>query len=104
MKNLILLFPAIGLLSGCAGLERSATDVALAAGGAFAASKASNGNPAITAAGAGVGVALGEGIHALKTSAEQKSYSQGYLRGRADGVKSVFWDLVEQQRDAEARK
>lgn len=104
MKKLILLFPALGLLSGCAGLERSATDVALGAGGGFVASKISNGNPAIMAAGAVGGVALGEGIHALKSRAEQKSYGQGYSRGRADGIKSIYWDLVEQQRDAEARK
>lgn len=104
MNKLLPLMSALSLLSGCAGLERSATDVALGAGGGFVASKISNGNPAITAAGAVGGVALGEGIHALRTRGEKKSYDQGYLRGRADGVKSVFWDLVEQQRDAEARK
>ena len=104
MKTLILLLPAFGLLSGCAGLQRSATDVALGAGGGLVASKISNGNPAITAAGAVGGVALGEGIHVLKTRAEQKSYSQGYTRGRADGIKSIYWDLVEQHRDDETRK
>lgn len=92
------LLAALGLLTGCAGMERPLTDAALGAGGGYLASELSDGNPAITAAGAVGGVALGEGIHALRTRAQRKSFADGYTRGRADGIKAVYWNLVEQQR------
>jgi len=95
---LVAVLPASGLVSGCAALQRPITDAALGAGGGFLASELSHGNPAITAAGAVGGVALGEGINALKSRSEQKSFADGYHRGRADGVKSVYWNLVDQQR------
>jgi len=98
------LIPAVGLLTGCAGIERPVTDAALGAGGGFLASELSHGNPAITAAGAVGGVALGEGIHALKSRDQQKSFGDGYVRGRADGVKSVYWNLAEQQRQATSER
>lgn len=97
-KTAFSAFTALALFTGCAGLERPVTDAALGVGGGYLASELSDGNPAITAAGAVGGVALGEGIHALKTRAQRKSFADGYHRGRADGIKSIYWDLVEQQR------
>ena len=88
------------LLTGCAGMERPLTDAALGAGGGYLASELSDGNPAVSAAGAVGGGALGEGIHALKTRSERKSFSDGYRRGRADGIKQIYWNLVDQQRNA----
>ena len=99
MNRKILLIPCLLLLAGCANLERPVTDMALGAGGGLLASELSNGDPAITAAGAVGGVVLGEGLHALRTTQQQKAFGDGYNRGRADGVKSIYWDLVEQHRD-----
>ncbi len=99
MNRKILLIPCLLLLAGCANLERPVTDMALGVGGGLLASELSNGDPAITAAGAVGGVVLGEGINALRTRQQQKAFGDGYNRGRADGVKSIYWDLVEQQRD-----
>ena len=99
-KLLLLLTPvALGLLNGCSSFERPLTDAGLGAGGGFLASELSHGNPAITAAGAVGGIALGEGINALKTRDQQRSFGDGYTRGRADGVKTIYWNLVDQQRE-----
>jgi hypothetical protein len=99
MNPKIIPIPCLLLLAGCANLERPVTDMALGAGGGLLASELSNGDPAITAAGAVGGVVLGEGIHALRNTQQQKAFGNGYTRGRADGVKSIYWDLVDQQRE-----
>lgn len=96
-RILLLLFSALALC-GCASVERLGTDAALGAGGGFLASELSDGDPAITAVGAVGGVALGEGIHALRARQNRKAYADGYSRGRADGVKSLYWDLVDQHK------
>ena len=103
-KNVLLLI-AVGLISnGCAGFQRPATDAALGAGGGYIASELSHGNPAITAGGAVAGIAVGEGLNVLKTRGQQNAYADGYNRGRADRVKAVYWNLVEQQRDPLSNK
>ena len=106
MKKIISLplLLVLCLLTGCAGMERPLTDAALGAGGGVLASELSDGNPAVTAIGTVSGIAVGEGIHAMKTRSERKSFSDGYRRGRADGIKAIYWNLVDQQRDAGASK
>jgi hypothetical protein len=103
MKTPCLIAASGLLLAGCTSLERPATDMALGAGGGLLAHELSGGDPALTAVGAVGGVALGEGIHALRTRQQQKAFGEGYTRGRADGIKSVYWDLVEQQRNPSAQ-
>jgi len=75
------------------------TDATLAAGGAVAAHQLSHGNPLATAGGAAAGVLLGEGIHAWKTRSEQRAFQHGFERGRSDGVKQLYWNLQESQRN-----
>ena len=99
MKKVLILIPLTALLAGCSGFERVGTDAALGAGGGFLASELTHGNPAAAAGGAVGGVALGEGIHALRKRSEQGAYNDGYNRGRADGAKSFYWDQVDRQRN-----
>ena len=98
MTKLTLILAALPIICGCAGLQRPLTDTALAAGGAYAGHKLSDGNPLATAGGAGAGVMLGEGFNAWKMSSEKKAYNEGFVLGRATGVKSLYWNLQDQQR------
>lgn len=86
-------------LTGCAQLGRPLTDATLAAGGAVAAHELSHGNPLATAGGAAAGALLGEGIHAWKTRSEQRAFQHGFEKGRSDGVKHLYWNLQETQRN-----
>jgi hypothetical protein len=97
-KNLWLLL-VLFLLSGCAQLARPLTGAALAAGGALAGHKLSNGDPLATTGGAAAGVLVSEGIHAWKNRCEQRAYTQGFQKGRSDGVKQLYWNLQAEQRN-----
>ena len=86
-------------LSGCGSLQRPVTDAALGAGGAYLGNTLSQGNPLATAGGAAGGVLLGEGFQALKSQSQKNAYRQGYTLGRSDGVKQLYWNLQNQQRE-----
>ena len=104
MRLITFLTPLIGLLllCGCGSLQRPLTDAALGAGGAYLGNKLSHGNPLATAGGAAGGVLLGEGFQALKSSGEKSAYTDGYTQGRSDGVKKLYWNLQDQQRERPA--
>jgi hypothetical protein len=97
MKLICIALAAV--LCGCAGLQRPLTDAALGAGGGFLGDKLSGGNPAAIAGGAAGGVLLSEGFQALKTRSEKNAYTNGYTLGRSDGVKTLYWNLQQQQRE-----
>lgn len=99
MKSLQLLsFSLLALLlAGCAS-TRPIMDVAAAGGGAALAHELSDGDPAITAAGAAGGVLLSEGLHYVARKQAEKAYRTGYEKGRSDAVKQQYWLLINQQR------
>ena len=77
------------LLSACS------TDMLYDAGGAAVGGLASNalgdGDPLITAAGAGIGV-LGSGlVRGQAKKARDKSFEDGYNKGRSDSIKQQYW-------------
>ena len=98
MRHSILLLTC--LLAGCSSLNRPLTDAAFGAAGGWIGNAASDGNPAITAAGAVAGVMAGEGINAWRSKREQDAYARGFIKGRSDGVKQLYWNLQADQRHA----
>ncbi len=86
------------LLIGCAA-TRPISDLAMAGGGAALANEFSNGNPAITAAGAAGGVLVSEGLYYASQKQAEKAYTAGYEKGRSDAVKQQYWILVNQQKE-----
>ncbi len=100
--RLIAILASSGLISGCAQLGRPIADAALAAGGALVGHKLSDGNPLATAAGAVAGVGISESVYALKTKGERKALEQGFTKGRSDGIKEIYWNLQEEQRNRPA--
>lgn len=102
MKNATLLLSvfASALLTSCAGVSptRIIGDAVGAAGGAFIGNKLSNGNPLISAAGAGAGVLLTESLQAGSNAHAQKSYDAGYEKARSDAAKQQFHELIDRQR------
>jgi len=95
MKKLLCYLPLISvLLSGCAAVTRSATDVALGAGGAALGGELTHNNPAAIAGGAVGGVVLGEGLHYANSKLNGQSYQSGYDLGRSDAVKQQYWLYV----------
>jgi hypothetical protein len=88
-------------LGGCA-TSRPIVDVAAAGGGAAIANELSNGDPAITVAGAAGGVVLSEGAYYLSKKQSDKAYTTGYEKGRGDAVKQQYWLLIRQQQHKEA--
>ena len=97
MKTILTMSLAALLLAGCAS-TRPITDVAAAGGGAAMAHELSDGDPAITAAGAAGGVLLSEGLHYAARKQSEKAYRAGYEKGRSDAAKQQYWILVNQQR------
>ncbi len=102
MNRLLLISICLApvLLSGCAA-SRPFVDVAAAGGGAAVANELSNGDPAITAAGAAGGVLLSEGAYYLSKRQSDKAYTTGYEKGRSDAVKQQYWLLIQEQRKKE---
>jgi hypothetical protein len=92
----ILIIPIF--LCGCSSITQPATDVAMGAGGGALADYFSNGNPAITAAGAAGGVAVSEGLGYVERKEQNNAYLNGYEKGRSDAVKQQYWILVSQQK------
>ncbi len=96
MKTLLLSIAAC-LLVGCA-TTRPVSDMAMGAGGAALAHELSNGDPAITAAGAAGGVLVSEGVHYANRKQTENAFANGYEKGRSDAVKQQYWILVNQQK------
>lgn len=97
MKYLALAILVPLIFIGCA-TTRPISDVALGAGGALLANELSDGNPAITAAGAAGGVLISEGLHFATKKQSDKAFASGYEKGRSDAVKQQYWILVNQQK------
>jgi membrane protein DedA with SNARE-associated domain len=97
-NHLILIFFIPIFISGCAAV-RPVSDMALGAGGGYLANKFSNGNPAITAAGAAGGVLVSEGANYLAGKSADNAYATGYEKGRSDAVKQQYWILIHQQQE-----
>lgn len=98
MKTFLIISTIPIFLCGCSSLTQPATDVAAGAGGGALADYFSNGNPAITAAGAAGGVAVSEGLGYVERKAQNDAYQNGYEKGRSDAVKQQYWILVSQQK------
>jgi hypothetical protein len=101
MKNtfltLVRLVPiacAACLFTGCAAVTRSATDVALGAGGAALSGELSHNNPYAIVGGAAGGALLGEGLHYANAKLNDQAYQTGYDKGRSDAVKQQYWLFV----------
>ena len=95
--QLIPLACVVCLFTGCAAVTRSATDVALGAGGAALGGVLSKGNPTAIAGGAAGGVLLGEGLHYANGKLNDQSYQNGYDKGRSDAVRQQYWLYVSMQ-------
>lgn len=89
--------------AGCAGTTRAITNTGLAALGGAAGNHFSDGDPLVTAAGAGAGVLLGETLNYANQNAANKARIDGYNKGRSDAVKQQYWVQVNQQKATEGR-
>lgn len=98
--SILLSLPAFALCS-CSSTSRLVTNALGAAGGAALANHLSDGDPLITAAGAGGGLLLGETLNYAQDKKVKKSFTEGYDKGRSDAVKQQYWLLVDQQKKAE---
>lgn len=98
MKTSIYSLSIAILLSGCAGMNRVATDAVAVSAGGLAAHKLSKGDPLVTAAGAGAGLLLGEALNFANDARSKKAYVTGFDKGRSDAVKQQYWIMVNQQR------
>lgn len=94
----ILLSVSALVLCSCSSTSRLVTNALGAAGGAGLASHFSDGDPLITAAGAGGGLLLGETLNFAQKKKAKKSFTEGYDKGRSDAVKQQYWLLVDQQK------
>jgi hypothetical protein len=94
----ILLSASALALCSCSSTSRLVTNALGAAGGAGLASHLSDGDPLITAAGAGGGLLLGETLNFAQEKKAKKSFTEGYDKGRSDAVKQQYWLLVDQQK------
>ncbi len=97
----ILLSVSALTLCSCSSTSRLVTNALGAAGGAALANHLSDGDPLITAAGAGGGFLLGETLNFAQDKKVKKSFTEGYDKGRSDAVKQQYWLLVDQQKRAE---
>jgi hypothetical protein len=94
--KMLLCAAVTGLFAGCSSM-RPIDDAALGAGGAYLGNQLSHGNPIATVAGAAGGVLVSEGLHyAAKTQAD-KSFANGYDKGKSDAVKQQYWLYVAMQ-------
>jgi hypothetical protein len=100
MKKLFSLIPlacVVSLLTGCAAVTRTGTDVGLGAGGAALGGELTHNNPVAIVGGAAGGALLGEGLHLANGKLNDQSYQSGYDKGRSDAVKQQYWLYVSLQ-------
>jgi hypothetical protein len=101
MKITLLCIPLMLGLASCSSTSRLITNTLAAAGGAALGHGLSDGDPLITAAGAGGGFLLGEALNTAQDKKTKKSFTEGYDKGRSDAVKQQYWLLVDQQKKTE---
>ena len=94
--KMLLCAAVAGLFAGCSSM-RPIDDAALGAGGAYLGNQLSHGNPAATVAGAAGGVLVSEGLHYAAKTQSDKSYANGYDKGKSDAVKQQYWLYVSMQ-------
>ena len=92
----ILCVAVAGLFAGCSAM-RPIDDAALGAGGAYLGNSLSHGSPIATVAGAAGGVLVSEGLHYAAKSQADKSFANGYDKGKSDAVKQQYWLYVSLQ-------
>ena len=92
----IPLLVGVLFITGCAA-TRTISDVGLGAGGAALGGALSKNNPAAIAGGAAGGVLISEGANYLASRQADKSYQNGYDKGRSDAVKQQYWLYVSMQ-------
>ena len=100
LLQITLLAAVLGLLTGCAAVTRTATDVGLGAGGAALGAELSHNNPYAIVGGAASGALLGETLHFANGKLNEQSYHTGYDLGRSDAVKQQYWLYVSLQQSA----
>lgn len=102
MKSISLIIALNGLLllTGCATQNQTSQRVgldSLGTGiGGSAAYFGSNGNPAITTAGAVTGFALSEALQSIARTGREKAYSAGMEEGKAIGQEQILQGLWDQ--------
>lgn len=100
MKHSVLLFfLAAFLLSGCA--NRMVTGLGLSAAGGVLGNQLSDGDPTITALGAGAGFLANEIISGQSEKKTVAAFQNGYDQGRSDAAKQQYWIMVNQQKAGE---
>lgn len=104
MRKIFLSLLVVPLLSGCGTTSRLLLDGGAAAGGAAIANALSDSNPYAIAGGAAAGAILSEGGQAIVRNNQKKSFDEGYVKGRSDGVKTLYWNLQDQQRTNRNRR
>ena len=92
----IPLLVGVLFITSCAA-TRTISDVGLGAGGAALGGALSKNNPAAIAGGAAGGVLISEGANYLASRQSDKSYQNGYDKGRSDAVKQQYWLYVSMQ-------
>ena len=100
LLHLVSLAGVLSLLTGCAAVTRTATDVGLGAGGAALGGALSHNNPYAIAGGAAGGALLGEGLYYANGKLSDRAYQSGYDKGRSDAVKQQYWLYVGLQQKA----
>jgi len=85
------------LCAGCAA-TRPISDTVLGAGGAYAGYELSGGSALGAVAGAAGGVVVSEGANYLVKKESDKSFNNGYEKGKSDAVKQQYWLYVSMQR------
>ena len=81
------------------GDSRKIYDAGAGAVGGYLANELSNGDPLLTAAGAGAGVLVSEIAHSSAEKNAKKQYNRGYDRGRSDAVKQQYWIMQNAKKD-----
>lgn len=89
LNNLSLLLLSLVLLSACT--TDTLYDVGGAAVGGLAGNILSDGDPLMTAAGAGVGVLGSSLVRGQAAKSRVKSFDDGYNKGRSDSIKQQYW-------------
>ena len=89
LNYLSLLLLSIVFLSACT--TDTLYDVGGAAVGGLAGNEIGDGDPLITAAGAGVGVLGTTFVRGQAAKARDKSFNDGYNKGRSDSIKQQYW-------------
>ena len=99
----LLMLLALSGLAACS--SRALYDTAGAGAGAVIANQLGDGDPLMTAVGAGGGVLASELLQGASANAQREQYNRGYDRGSSDAAKRMYWMTQNlQQPDAQQNK